>query len=159
MLGSLFCSLGKAFGGCQANKPPLKPDILLLSMPSSQVQTEIETLGQKLMYPCLLDYGQDYYYTDDKGWAEVFNYIYCVFDMPSYIAARVDCEDFGILLKGLVSALFGLNYFALTIGDIPQGCHSFNFLRSQEDHLIIEPQSGEFFGWLERGYTPKYALL
>jgi len=143
---------------CQASQKP-KPEIELLSMPSTQVDAEIKALGQRLMYPCLLDFGQNYYYTKAEDWAKVFDYIYFVFDMPSYLVARIDCEDFGILLKGLVSALFGLNYFALAIGNIPQGCHGFNFFRTDAGHLIIEPQSGQFFGWEERGYEPKWALL
>ena len=136
-----------------------KPTIELLSMPSTEVAKEIEELGQKMMYPCLLDYGQDYYYTTSEDWGKVFEYIYFVFPMPSYIAARMDCEDFGILLKGLVSALFGLNYFALTIGNIPAGCHGFDFFRTEDKHLIIEPQTAKFFGWEERGYEPQWALL
>ena len=140
-------------------KDKSKPKIELLSMSSIEVAKEIEGLSQKLMYPCLLDYGQDYYYTTSEGWAEVFHYIYTVFDMPSYMAARMDCEDFGILLKGLVSALFGLNYFALAIGNIPQGCHGFDFFRTDTGHLIIEPQTAEFFPWYKRGYEPKWALL
>ena len=138
---------------------PAKPSITLLPMPSTQVDAEIKALGQALMYPCLLDYGQDYFYTNAEGWAEVFNYIYLVFNMPPYIAGRMDCEDFGVLLKGLVSALFGLNYFALTIGDIPQGCHGFDFFRTDTGHLVIEPQTAEFFPWGERSYEPQWALL
>jgi len=142
----------------ELEQPP-KPDTTLLSMPSADVKTELDALSQQLMYPCLLDSGQNYYYTNSEGWAEVFNYIYTVFKMPTWVAARFDCEDSGILLKGLVSALFGLNYFALTIGDIPEGTHGFNFFRTEQGHLIIEPQTAEFFGWEEKSYSPKFALL
>lgn len=143
----------------QEYEQPPQPEITLLSMPASDVEQEIRALGQKLMYPVLLDASGTYYYTNDEGWADVFDYIYCVFNMPEYIAFRMDCEDFIIWLKGLVSALFGLNYFAITIGDIPQGCHGFGFFRTQDRHLIIEPQLAQFFEWGERGYTPKWALL
>jgi len=128
-------------------------------MSSNEVSTELLDLGVKSMHPCLLDAGQDYYYTTDEGWAEVFNYVYCTFKMPKYIAARMDCEDFGILLKGLVSALFGFNYFALTIGDIPKGRHGFNFFRDQNGHMVIEPQTANYFVWGDRYYEPEDYLL
>lgn len=137
--------------------PPL-PEIKVFSMTGQEAEAELGALGLKLMYPVLLDASGRYYYSDDEGWAEVFYYIYTVFPMPPYIAFRMDCEDFAILLKGLVSALFGLNYFALTIGNIPQGCHAFNFFRTEDRHLILEPQLAQFFEWGERKYTPKYAL-
>ena len=140
-------------------KQPPKPEIELLSLHPNKVREEITRLGLKLMYPHLTDGGQPYYFTDDKGWAEVFDYIYFVFDMPPYIASRMDCEDFGILLKGLVSALFGLNYFAFTVGQIPQGCHGFNFLRSEDRLVEFEPQLARFQEWGELGYKPEWALL
>ena len=144
---------------CPATTEVPKPDIPLIKISYMEVDKEIRALNQQLMYPCLLDYFKDYYYTTEEGWAEVFDYIYCVFDMPNYVAARMDCEDFGILLKGLVSALFGLNYFALTIGKIPQGQHGFNFFRTDTGFMIIEPQNANFFGWGEKKYIPEYALL
>jgi len=142
----------------QLQQPP-KPEITLLSMSSRDVKAEVLDLGLKLMYPQLMDYGQPYVYTNSESWAEAFNYIYCVFNMPPYLAARMDCEDFGILLKGLVSALFGLNYFAFAIGDIPAGRHGFDTFRTEQGLLIIEPQTAEFFGWEERPYEPEWVLL
>jgi len=137
----------------------VKPEIEVLSLHPNKVSQEISGLGLKLMYPSLMDGWQPYYYTSEEGWAEVFYYIYTVFNMPSYIAGRMDCEDFGILLKGLVSALFGLNYFGFTIGQIPQGCHGFNFFRTGGGFMVLEPQSAEFFLWGERDYKPEWALL
>ena len=137
-----------------------KPDIPLLQMPSAEAKAEVEgELQLKLLYPTLMDYFQPYYYTTAEGWAEVFNYIYLVFDMPKYIVARMDCEDFAMLLKGLVSALFGLNYFALVLGDTPMGFHGFNLFRTEDGFLLLEPQTAEFFELGEKGYKPKYALL
>ena len=139
--------------------PPPKPVIALYSMPSEQVLKELKESGLKLMYPVLTDYGQPYFYTNDEGWADVFYYIYTVFDMPDYMAGRMDCEDFAILLKGLVQSLFGLNYFAFTIGMIPEGCHGFNIFRDDRGLMVIEPQSGEFFEWGDRSYNPEWVLI
>lgn len=139
--------------------PRPKPEITLLKMSSYDVLAEIKELDLKRMYPTLMDMGQDYYHTDRVGWAEVFDYIYCIFDMPDYIAGRMDCEDFGILLKGLVSTLFGLNYFAFTIGDSPYGVHGYDIFRTEQGLMLIEPQKAEFFEWGERGYSPEWILL
>lgn len=138
---------------------PPKPEIKLLSMPGPAVKEEMKALGVRLMYPVLMDAYLGYHFTDEEGWAEVFEYIYTRFNMPTYLVARMDCEDFAIWLKGLVSVLFGLNYFALTIGQIPQGCHGWNFFKVSDRFMNIEPQKAEFFEWGERGYKPEWALL
>ncbi len=142
----------------EQGQPP-KPEIELLSMSGMVVKNEMTAKELTLMYPTLMDGPTPYFYTNDEGWAEVVDYIYAVFNMPPYIAARMDCEDFAILLKGLVSALFGLNYFALTVGQIPRGCHGFNFLRSQDRLVVFEPQLARFQEWGELGYRPQYVLL
>jgi len=142
----------------EQEQPP-KPEIELLGVGGGVVQREVTGMGLKLMYPNLLDGWNAYYYTNDEGWAEIFNYIYCVFDMPPYLAQRMDCEDFAFLLKGLVSALFGLNYFAFIIGDSPGGKHAFNLFRTDTGQLLFEPQLGTFFSIGDKGYKPEWALL
>jgi hypothetical protein len=108
-----------------------------------------------------MDEGQPYNYVSAKEWADVLSYIYFDFPMPKYIGARMDCEDFAILLKGLVSALFGLNYFAFTVGMVPAGMHGFNFFQTEKGLVILEPQTGEFFDWNDptKGYNPEWILL
>lgn len=140
-------------------KQPPKPEIKLLSMNGRAASGEVNRLGLKLMYTTLLDYSTDYFYTDDKGWAEVFDYIYFVFDMPPYLSARMDCEDFAFLFKSLVSALFGLNYFAFIIGDSPGGKHAFNLFRTDTGFLLFEPQLGTFFEIGDKGYKPEWVLV
>ena len=134
-----------------------KPEIELLEIPSKKVKQELAEFN--LMYPCLLDAGSPYYYTNSEGWAEVFNYIYCEFKMPKYIASRMDCEDFAIHLKGLVSALFGLNYFAIAVGDAPAGKHAFNLFKDDMGLMVIEPQTANYFILGEQAYKPEYILL
>ncbi len=128
-------------------------------MPWDNARLEIAKLGLKLMYPVMLDTFQDYYYTTAPGWADVFNYIYCGWSMPDFVAARMDCEDFAILLKALVSALFGLNFFGICGGTIPQGGHAFNLFWTDEGPLLLEPQTANFFEIGEHGYKPEYILI
>lgn len=150
------CLICQAVPETKSKQPPKVP---LLVMAGNKVEEEIKELKVRKMYPVLLDGTQLYHYTDSGGWAEIFNYIYCVFDMPKYVAGRMDCEDFGILLKGLVSALFGLNYFAFTVGESPMGMHGYNFFRTGNGLLILEPQTAEYFEWGTKGYKPQWVLI
>jgi len=138
---------------------PTKPEIDIFSIHPNKVLAEVTQLRLKLMHPGLMDGWQTYFYTDERNWAKVFSYIYAVFEMPSYLPARMNSYAFGILLKGLVSAYFGLNYFGFIIGESPQGSHGYNFFRTQEGCRIFEPQKAEFFRWGEKGYKPEWALL
>jgi len=158
MISKILCQIAKALNGCEEVGLP-KPDIPLLSMPSEQVKQEMDDLGIKLMYPYLLDYLKDYYYTTTEGWGMVRDYIYVDFPMPDYIAARMDCEDFGILLKGLISTLFGLNYQALVVGSSKRGTHGYNMMRNETGLFLLEPQTADFLELGQDNYNPKYALL
>lgn len=143
---------------CQSTQKP-KPKIELLWTPTPEVRQEISALGLKLLYPTLMDENEPYYYTKAEDWARVFSYIYFDFAMPSYLVARMDCEDFAILLKGLVSALFGLNYFGFVLGWMPRGYHGWDMFKTENGMIQLEPQSGEFFPLDERGYKPEYILI
>lgn len=138
---------------------PLKPKIDIFSIHPNKVRDEVTQLGLKLMTPGLMDAWSPYYYTDERDWAKVFSYIYTVFPMPPYLKGRMDSYDFGILLKGLVSAFFGLNYYGFIMGEIPEGGHGWGFFRTQEGPRILEPLKGEFFRWGERGYKAEWVLL
>ena len=139
----------------EAPKPKVKP----LKVSSLRILDEIQSMKLKMMYPALLDHYQDYYYLESSQWAEVFNYIYFVFDMPPYLIARFDCEDWAILLKGLVSSFFGLNAFGVVLGKTPGGYHAFNMFRTEDDWLLFEPQTGDIFPIGDKGYIPEYILL
>ena len=134
-----------------------KPKIELLSMLSDQVQLEVKSL--KMMFPCLLDAGQPYFYTTSEGWAEVFDYIYFKYPMPPYIVARMDCDGFAIWMAGLVQATLGLNYFAIVLGDALGGYHAWNLFRDDQGLLQLEPQTGKFFKLGDHNYFPEYVLL
>ena len=136
-----------------------KPKITLLTTTSEKVLQAIANLNLIKLYPALLDHFQPYYYTKSEDWAEVFDYIYFKFNMPSFLAAKMDCEDFAILLKGLVSSFFGLNYFGVVIGTTPAGGHGWNLFMTENGWLQFEPQTGNIFELDEKGYKPEYILL
>ena len=149
-----MCRLSDLF---KKEKP--KPQIELLYESSENVLQKVNQLGLRMLYPALLDWSMPYYYTKAEDWAEVFDYIYFKFNMPSYLAARMDCEDFAILLKGLVSSFFGLNYFAVVIGTTPAGGHGWNLFMTEAGWLQFEPQTGNFFELGEKDYKPLYILI
>ncbi len=101
----------------------------------------------------------DYFYVSDEDWAKVLSYIYFDYDMPKYMAEKMDCEDFGILLKALVSSLFGLNAFGFVLGQMPLGFHGWDIFKTQNGWLQLEPQTGEIFPIGDKGYKPQYILL
>lgn len=144
---------------CQSTQKP-KPKIELLSLTSMQAYVELTDMGIQMLRPgFMLDTHEPYYYTKAEDWAEVFDYIYFKFDMPKYLAARMDCDDFAILLKGLVGALFGLNYFGIVFGYTPSGYHGWNLFRDEQGLIQFEPQTMRFFPLGKKGYKPEYILL
>ena len=143
---------------CLALEAP-KPKVQLLKVSSLQIKSEVDNMKLRMMYPALLDHYQDYYCLQSSQWAEVFNYIYFVFDMPPYLVARFDCSDFAILLKGLVSSFFGLNAFAVVFGKTPRGYHAWNIFRTEDDWLQFEPQTGDIFELGQKGYQPEWILI
>ena len=136
-----------------------KPKIKLLQIPSEQVDAELKKANLKLLYPVLLDSDQPYYFIQAKYWADVFNYIYFENPMPKYIEARIDCDDFAIWMKGLVSSYFGLNYFGIVFGNTIFGGHAWNLLRADTGLLQFEPQTGQFFELREQGYFPEWVII
>ena len=157
LIRQICCSI------CQSGQVP-KPQIKLLSTSSLVTLEDLNARHLKLMYPCLLDEGQLYYYTTIEDWNLLLHYIYEKFDMPNYIKARCDCEDFGILLKGLVSALFGLNAFGFAVGSMPLGFHGFNMFKTPGGWRLWEPNPSFNLGKPfkindENQYTPFHILI
>lgn len=136
-----------------------KPEIELLVTHSHNVESRLGELNLKKMYPTLLDAGQDYVYTKSEDWAEIFDYIYFKFPMPSYLSARMDCDDFAVLLKGLVASFFGLNYFGVIFGWCPLGYHAWCIFNTENGLFCLEPQTGEYFPVGEKGYSPEWVLI
>jgi len=129
---------------------PSKPDITFYEIDSQAVKEELESLNIRIPLG-LFDYWQPYYYTTLWGIKEAVSYCRKVYPFPKYEAARTDCEDFSILLKGLMSAEFGINDFGIALGMSPSGYHAFNLARVEGRRVFIEPQSGEVFEMNDAG--------
>ena len=135
--------------------PPV-PEVTYINIGKSVVKREIEAEGIELLRG-LMD--AKYRYVSSSDWMNVFEYIYLVFPWPKYTAQYMDCDDFAFLVKGMVNAFFGINYFAFTLGDIPQGYHGFNIFRDEKGLMCLEPQNMKFFEWGDRDYLPQKVLL
>ena len=107
---------------------------------------ESELKASNIVMPLgLLDAFQPYYYTTLWGIKEAVKYCRKVYPFPKYKTAVMDCDDFAILLKGLMSAEFGINDFGIALGMTPMGYHAFNIARIESKRVFIEPQTGEVF--------------
>jgi len=129
---------------------PTKPDITFYEIDSQTVGGELNTLG--IQIPLGL-FDSTYYFTTLWGVKEAVKYARKVYPFPKYEAEHTDCDDFAILMKGLMSAEFGINDFGIALGDTPVGYHAFNLARAEQNRVFIEPQTGEVFGIGENGYT------
>ena len=128
-----------------------KPDITFYDVDSQTVRNELAALN--IVVPLgLFDAGDSYYYTTLWGIKEAVKYCIKVFPFPKYTTAKMDCDDFAILMKGLMSAEFGINDFGIALGMTPMGYHAFNIARVEDRRVFIEPQTGEVFGIGEQGY-------
>lgn len=132
-----------------------KPDITFYEIDYNTVLAELQAMGLSIMRSGLID--TQYYYTTLWGIQEAVKYVRKVYPFPSYKAEKTDCDDFAILMKGLLSAEFGINDVGLVFGDSPMGYHAFNIARVEDRRVIIEPQTGEVFE-LGGNYIPKEVL-
>ena len=163
IIKAVACTICAAMG----DAPRLeKPKIKELYLSSNVVKQELSSIGGMIfMYPCLLDAGQQYRYTDDEGWKAVDDYIYKVFKWPKSISSFRDCDFYAFLYKSLVESYFGLNITAWAGGVIPEGGHAFNLRRSETGWWVKEPSPAfsyhkkPFRVRDERGYNPQYILL
>jgi len=139
---------------CKLQSPiaTIKPDITFYEIDSQAVQDELNALNVQTPIG-LWDALQPYYYTTLWGIKEAVKYCRKVYPFPKYKTAVMDCDDFAILMKGLISAEFGINDFGIALGMTPMGYHAFNMARVEDRMVFIEPQTGEVFEIGENGYT------
>ena len=128
-----------------------KPDITFYEIDWQGVNDELKALNISVPLG-LLDAFQPYYYTTLWGIQEAVKYCRKVYPFPKYKDAIMDCDDFAILMKGLMSAEFGINDFGIALGMTSMGYHAFNIARIEDRRIFIEPQTGEVFEIGEKGY-------
>jgi len=131
---------------------PTKPNITFYEIDSQTIRSEFSALNIDIPLG-LWDEFQAYYYTTLWGIKEAVKYCRKVYPFPKYQIATMDCDDFAILLKGLMSAEFGINDFGIALGMTPMGYHAFNLARIEDRRVLIEPQTGEVFDIGDKGYS------
>ena len=133
-----------------------KPSITFYEINTQTVKDELEELGIEI--PMGL-WDSSYYYTTQWGIEEAVAYCRKIYDFPTYESQKMDCDDFAILMKGLISAEFGINACAIALGDVPQGYHAYNIARTEDGWVMIEPQTGEVFEFGGNSYECDRAVL
>jgi hypothetical protein len=152
MIGTLFCGLGKALGGCQCPESEVVfPEITIYQVDSAVIAQELEADGIINLYPIPID--KEYFYTTEWGWEMAIKYVRDVFEFPIYVSDKRDCDFFAILMKALLENYFGLNTCAFIIGN--HGSHAFNRLKTEFGRENLEPQTGK----IANDYLAEYALI
>ncbi len=136
----------------------IKPDITFYEIDWQQVQSELTSLN--ILIPLgFLDAYNSYYYTTLWGIREAVKYIRKVYPFPKYKTGQMDCDDFAILMKGLMNAEFGINDFGIALGITPMGYHAFNIARVEDRRVFIEPQTGEVDGVNTNNYQCEKVII
>uniref|UniRef100_A0A6M3L8N3 Agglutinin C-terminal domain-containing protein n=1 Tax=viral metagenome TaxID=1070528 RepID=A0A6M3L8N3_9ZZZZ len=145
---------------CKFQSPiaTVKPNITFYEIDSQLVQNELVELNITMPLG-LFDAFQGYFYTTLWGIKEAVKYCRKIYPFPKYKTAIMDCDDFAILLKGLMSAEFGINDFGIALGMTPAGYHAFNLARAEQNWVFIEPQTGEIFNIGDKGYSCDRVIL
>ena len=135
-----------------------KPDITFYENDWTVVRDELALLNISVPLG-LFDAYDKYYFTTLWGIREAVKYIRKAYPFPKYKRVKMDCEDFAILMKGLMSAEFGINDFGIQFGMTPEGYHAFNIARIEDRRIFIEPQTGEIFEIGENNYQYDKAII
>ncbi len=144
-------------------KPKVEKPLIIerYSIAAAQLTKELDELGIKSIGRRLDSF---YYYPSLASWGSMLGYIYLTQELPKYSIDEdgqwnLDCEDFALWLKVMVSLHFGFNTCIYITGMIPRGCHGFDLLKSKEGYYLWEPNPGfnieePFTIMDEHGYNP-----
>jgi hypothetical protein len=135
-----------------------KPAITFYEIDARAVKDELDDLGIDVPLG-LWDGDGSYYYTTEWGIREAVKYCRKIYPFPKYEYPRFDCDDFAVLMKGLMSAKFGINACAIALGAVPNGYHAYNICRAEQGWVMIEPQTGEVFEFGGNSYQCDRAIL
>jgi len=135
-----------------------KPNITFYEVSSQIIESELKALGISIPLG-LFDARSSYYYTTKWGIEEAVKYCRKKYPFPKYQHPRMDCDDFAFLMKGLMSAEFGINACAFSLGKVPNSYHAYNICRAEDGWVMIEPQTGEVFEFGDNGYQCDRVVL
>lgn len=147
----------------EVKTPP--PKLARLSCPADVVKADMARLGINLLYPTLLDGGNElYHYTTMAGWRKAARYVYEVYSFPKYVPGRKDCDFFALLFVALIQSKFGFNGCGIVYGPNPNAYHSFVYVKTEVGWWLWEPAPAYkidvfFEPGDERGYFPQHILI
>ena len=136
MLGSLFCAIAKALGGCEVkDRPTIKPSGTIdLHLASSILLDKLEEMRDDEAEIYLPDANIKVYNTDDVKDTQELEEVSSI----KYVAEEHDCDDFAAQLYGKFAGLVWTNV------------HALNFFYDQDATFWwIEPQTKKLSRTLE----------
>ncbi len=157
MVGQIFCSLGKAFGGCQYEQTAPKSVADLLQVSRSEFLAEMQKVG---IAPIDLGTPLDstMTITTDSELERIAPYL--VYPADWYINEIWDCEDYAIQAQSDAARKFHVSGIRMGLGYMPLGYHGFPVTLSKEGNIwILDPNAGfsyagEWFKVGDNSYNP-----
>lgn len=148
MIGSLFCTIGKALGGCkiEETKPAIKPVGLIdINLASSILLDKLEAIGDDRAEIYLPDTDIKIYNKDEVARCYELKEVSSI----RYIAEEHDCDDFAAELYGKFAGLVWTNIHALNF-----------FFDENATFWWIEPQTREISHILAtwQGYEVRFFI-
>ena len=142
MLGSLFCAIGKALGGCEYNTPELKP--------ATRKQVDNNYIFNILN--TLVPSPSHIYLSDNQYWlcsdADIEHFLSIdATNKDQYVAEELDCDDFSYRLMGQLSVPW---WSGIAFGIVWTEKHALNCLiDTNGEFWFIEPQMDKLQNKLE----------
>lgn len=170
-LGKIFCSAGRALGGCQSPIVINKPDDIFMpetevsiypvySITFKQMSNELDALGLKPMENYSDRPDNNVYFTEERAMREIAQYL-TYERIPFPESERKDCDEYTI--KGCADLRFYYGLMGLQMhGWYKESYHAFCGTRvNGGEWLFWEPNrafvnSGKLFGMVnDYGYKPE----
>ena len=148
MLGSLFCGIGKALGGCEFT-PTLEDyidyvreqagPIALNETTLDVVKTELGGMGLRVMLTS--DPDIKVFYPDEESLTRMLPFL--TFSGEYYIAnLDIDCDDYAMWAAAFSRLIFQRNGIYQAWGWMDLGYHAFNVAKVGENkYLLFEPNA------------------
>lgn len=157
MIGSLFCAIGKALGGCQYQQPEPEPVTNLLTLSRDEFLNEMLKAG---IMPIDLGTPLDstMTITTESELERIAPHL--VYPADWYINEIWDCEDYAIQAQSDAARKFHVSGIRMGLGWMPLGYHGFPVTLSKEGNIwLLDPNAGfpyagEWFKIGANGYNP-----
>jgi len=132
------------------------PSITTYRIDAYQMRRNLENCGIKWTYLKLDD--SWYFYVSWEDWGKIFNHVQA--KLPTYKSDKMDCDNFGDLIKVRVAELFGVNTCARVDGYWKGLRHAWNVFYDGENFYQLESQkAGDLRDLIDDEYKPDMIFM